>query len=100
MRRSREVLRVAYRHTRFPAADVCGILSPRNVLFDICVGWLKSRVELAALVVVKTRIESSAYLTCGQTGFAVNRVGVARFGTGIHTSADSEPDINTTRAKD
>src|SRR5215470_4728359 len=82
------------------AADVGGILSPVNSLFDIGIGWLKSRIELAATVIVKTRIESSANLTCGQPWFAVNRVGLARLGTGIHTSADSESDINTTRTKD
>ena len=46
-------------------------MSPRNVFFDICIGWLQIGVELAALVIIKTRIESSACLTCGQTWFAV-----------------------------
>src|SRR5205085_7328538 len=58
-----------------------------DVLFDVRIGRIERRVELAAAVIVEARVDPCAYLTGGETGLGINRISIARLFAEMHAAA-------------
>src|SRR6185437_5057972 len=80
-------------------AQVLSVITPGDVFLDVGVRWLKCGIQLAALIIVKARVEARADLSSCQTRLTVDRVYVTRFCASIHSRPNTKSNVIATRTR-